>query len=116
MQNFILANKDRIKYYNDLHSAASMVLFPWGYSPQVQNRFQGSHTIEPNLANYKLKVLYHFYTPKSNPDADDQLTVFARAAAALNAVHGYEYVVGSVFDTIYPASVHRSYSVGHSGN
>ena len=36
VQNFILANKDRIKYYNDLHSAASMVLFPWGYSPQVQ--------------------------------------------------------------------------------
>ena len=75
VQNFILANKDRIKYYNDLHSAASMVLFPWGYSPQ------------------------------SNPDADDQLTVFTRAAEALNAVHGYEYVVGSVFETIYPASV-----------
>ena len=45
------------------------------------------------------------YSPQSNPDADDQLTVFTRAAEALNAVHGYEYVVGSVFDTIYPASV-----------
>ena len=39
VQNFILANKDRIKYYNDLHSAASMILFPWGWSPQVR---QGS--------------------------------------------------------------------------
>ena len=75
VQNFVLANKDMIRYYNDLHSAASLILFPWGYTNQ------------------------------DNPDAADQLEVFSRARDALEAVHGYDnYVVGDVFHTIYPAS------------
>merc|ERR1712117_771984 len=75
IQNFVLANNDNMVYFMDLHSAASMVLFPWGYSPQA------------------------------NPDYDDQLTVFSRARDALAATNGYDgYVVGDVWSTIYPAS------------
>ena len=35
LQNFILANNENMVFFQDVHSAASMVLFPWGYSPQV---------------------------------------------------------------------------------
>ena len=31
-QNFILANKGKIKFFNDVHSYASLVLLPWGYA------------------------------------------------------------------------------------
>ena len=34
----------------------------------------------------------------------DQLTLFARAAEACFAVHGQEYIVGPLYDTLYPAS------------
>jgi len=75
LQNFILANNENMVFFQDVHSAASMVLFPWGYSPQA------------------------------NPDYDDQLTVFSRARDALAATNGYDgYVVGDVWSTIYPAS------------
>ena len=86
VQNFILANKDQIKFFNDMHSYASLVLLPWGYGSQT------------------------------NDDLDDQLTLFARAAEACFAVHGQEYIVGPLYDTLYPASgISVDFAYGSAG-
>ena len=74
VQNFILAHKEQIKFFNDMHSYASQVLLPWGYSNET------------------------------NADLDDQMTLFTRAAEACFAVHGEEYEVGPLHDTLYAAS------------
>jgi murein tripeptide amidase MpaA len=34
VRDFILRHKDQIKFFNDMHAAASMVLLPWGYTDE----------------------------------------------------------------------------------
>merc|ERR1712210_300526 len=74
VSNFLLSIQSNLKFLNDVHSAANMVLLPWGYQYQ--------HT----------------------PDYDQQLEFFNRAADALFAVHGEVYDVGAIPDLLYVAS------------
>jgi hypothetical protein len=30
-----MKHKDQIKFFNDVHAAASMALFPWGYTDEL---------------------------------------------------------------------------------
>ncbi len=34
VRDFVDAHKEEIKFFNDVHSAASMALFPWAYSDE----------------------------------------------------------------------------------
>ena len=74
VSNFLLSIQSNLKFLNDVHSAANMVLLPWGYQYQ--------HT----------------------PDYDQQMEFFQRAADALFAVHGEVYDVGAIPDLLYVAS------------
>ena len=74
VRDFVMRHADNIKFFNDVHAAASMALFPWGYTEE----YSETHA--------------------------DLMDVFTRAADALESVHGYVYAVGTVYEVIYPCS------------
>ena len=78
--------KGKIKFFNDVHSYASLVLLPWGYAGET------------------------------NADLEDQLILFTKAAEACFAVHGEQYFVGPLYDTLYPASgISVDFAYGSAG-
>ena len=36
MRDFLMANKDQIKFYNNIHSYGQLVLLPWGWTEYQQ--------------------------------------------------------------------------------
>ena len=74
VRDFITAHKDKIKFYQTLHSYSQMILLPWGY------------------------------TAETAPGYTRMLDLAERGNSALHAVHGKVYEVGSVSQVIYEVS------------
>lgn len=74
VRDFLLANKEQIKFYNNIHSYSQLVLLPWGWG----------------------------YEPPTNfPELQEMALL---GAEALKAVHGMEYEVGCIPCMLYVAS------------
>lgn len=74
VRDFLLANKDMIKFYNNIHSYSQLVLLPWGWG----------------------------YDQPDNIDDLTQMAMLGNDA--LRAVHGKEYEVGCIPCMLYVAS------------
>lgn len=74
VSDFLLANRNSIKVYLTLHSYGQYWLTPWGYT-----------------SNYP-------------SDYDNLFALATEAVAALTAVHGTEYTIGTSTNTLYVAS------------
>jgi carboxypeptidase A2 len=73
LRDFVLAHPN-IRTHNDIHSAAQLVLWPWGY------------------------------TAAPCPDQPTFQAVGVHISQLIAAVHGYNYTPGPVYTTIYPAA------------
>jgi len=74
VRDFLLANKDQIKMYNNIHSYSQLVLLPWGWGYDLPDNY------------------------------DDLLAVATAGEQALEAVHGKVYEVGCIPCMLYIAS------------
>jgi len=74
VQNFVSKIKDKVKFYQSLHSYSQLVLLPWGF------------------------------TEDDCPNHDNMMTVGNRANEALRATHGKNYDVGCIPCLLYIAS------------
>jgi len=74
VRDFLLKNKDMIKFYNNIHSYSQLILLPWGWG----------------------------YEEPANIDAITQMAMLGHDA--LKAVHGKEYEVGCIPCMLYVAS------------
>ena len=39
MRDFLMANKDQIKFYNNIHSYSQLVLLPWGWTLEQPDNY-----------------------------------------------------------------------------
>jgi len=74
VRDFLLANKDQIKFYNNIHSYSQLILLPWGWG----------YDLPDNI--------------------DDLTRLANLGHDALKAVHGKEYEVGCIPCMLYVAS------------
>ena len=74
VRDFVMANKDNIKFYQTLHSYSQLVLMPWGY------------------------------TSSPAPGYDAMLDLGMRGNDALYDVHGKFYEVGCIPCVLYTAT------------
>ena len=74
VRDFILKNKEQIKFFNSIHSYSQLVLLPWGY------------------------------TADNAPGYDKLKSLADRSNEALHAVHGTNYEVGCIPCMLYIAS------------
>ena len=74
IRDFILKNKDQIKFFNTIHSYSQLVLLPWGFTT----------------------------TPA--PGYDNLKSLADKSNEALHAVHGTNYEVGCIPCMLYIAS------------
>jgi len=74
VRDFLLAHKDTIKFYNNIHSYSQLVLLPWGWGYDLPDNY------------------------------DDLLAVATIGAEALKATHGETYEVGCIPCMLYVAS------------
>jgi len=74
VRDFLTANKDMIKFYNNIHSYSQLVLLPWGWGFDLPENY------------------------------DDLYQVAMKGADALKAVHGTNYEVGCIPCLLYVAS------------
>jgi len=74
VRDFLLANKEQIKFYNNLHSYSQLILLPWGWG----------YDLPDNI--------------------DDLTRMANLGHDALKAVHNKEYEVGCIPCMLYPAS------------
>jgi len=93
-RDFIWANKDQIKFYNNMHSYSQLILLPWGFGYDLPNNIDDltrvglfSHIVSDFLR------LFHPVLQMANLGHD-----------ALKAVHNKEYEVGCIPCMLYPAS------------
>merc|ERR1711970_1533656 len=74
VRDFLSANKDLIKFYNNLHSYSQLVLLPWGWTTEKPDNY------------------------------DDLYAVAQAGADAMYAAGGQQYDVGCIPCLLYPAS------------
>jgi len=74
VRDFLTANKDNIKFYNNVHSYSQLVLLPWGWGYEQPDNY------------------------------DDLYQMAMAGADALKAVHGTNYEVGCIPCLLYVAS------------
>merc|ERR1712126_92820 len=74
VRDFITSKKDRLIFYNSLHSYSQMILLPWGYTAELYE------------------------------DYEHMLGLAMVGSEALTAVHGKKYKAGCIPCILYPAS------------
>ncbi|XP_055683696.1 zinc carboxypeptidase-like [Lutzomyia longipalpis] len=74
LAEYVLSVQEDLNLYIAFHSAAQMLLMPWGH------------------------------TEEQIPEYDNYLSILETAVAALTARYGTQYTYGSIYNTIYPAS------------
>jgi len=74
MRDFLMANKDQIKFYNNIHSYSQLVLLPWGWTIEQPDNY------------------------------DDLFRMANIGNDALNGVHGTSFEVGCIPCMLYESS------------
>merc|ERR1711887_316220 len=74
VRDFLLARKDKIVFYNSIHSYSQLILLPWGFQNETPN------------------------------DYDNMYALAMKGSAALTAVHGKNYETGCIPCMLYIAS------------
>ena len=85
VRDFLLANKDQIKFYNNIHSYSQLILLPWGWGYDLPDNIDDLTRVTRPL-------------PCSSPSptlAPPQMANLGHDA--LKAVHGKEYEVIGLF-------------------
>ena len=83
MRDFLLANKDQIKFYNNIHSYSQLILLPWGWGYDLPDNIDDlTRVTRPHLLTLLLHPLLTLTSQLANLGHD-----------ALKAVHGKEYEV-----------------------
>ena len=68
MRDFLLANKDQIKFYNNIHSYSQLILLPWGWGYDLPDNIDDlTRVTRPHLLTLLLHPLLTSHLPAGKP-------------------------------------------------